>query len=204
MLQMFSGCTNVWWACTIALLPIQVSREISKTEKLLFGFDLAPTLIPGWCWSKFLMQPVFLGGKGREKSQPRTVDGESSFEVGVVHIKKCLGWALIWNLNPSQNPTEATCKLQFRNLITLLLLICYICCKTDEVFCFAAHLSRTTDLPSFYPKRLDHRAHSALGYLEKYKSFTQQYSGLKNSKIERIIRPHDLWTFLKNHCMMCE
>ena len=68
-------------------------------------------------------------------------------------------------------------------LFILLLLICYICCKTDEVFCFAAHLSRTTDLPSFYPKRLDHRAHSALGYLEKYKSFTQQYSGLINPKL---------------------
>ena len=50
-----------------ALLPIQVSREISQTEKLLFGFDLAPTLIPGWCWSKFLMQPVFLGERGERK-----------------------------------------------------------------------------------------------------------------------------------------
>ena len=136
---MFLGCTNVWWACTIALLPIQVSREISKTEKLLFGFDLAPTLIPGWCWSKFLMQPVFLGERGERKVSHGLLMESPALKLELSTTKKCLGWAFIWNLNP----TEATCKLQFRNLIHTF---------TFDLFISVARRMRCFALPLICPE----------------------------------------------------
>ena len=140
------------------------------------------------------MQPVFLGERGERKVSHGLLLMESPALKLELSTTKNASVELLFEISiliKIQPRPHANCNLKI--LFILLLLICYICCKTDEVFCFAAHLSRTTDLPSFYPKRLDHRAHSALGYLEKYKSFTQQYSGLIDSKIKWIIRPpHDL------------